>query len=152
MPRRTPFAFLTLTALTFVLILAFRGNPLGAQLTRARPPQTTGFDRVIAASNERLIAEGREIFRYDTFGDEAFWGDTLKLHQAIAGAKNGGVGPGVSPKTALSVGLKVDMDALPAAVVAGIKAGKVKWVIPEIPRSPAEVAGEMLEKVLAKES
>jgi hypothetical protein len=125
MPRRTPFAFLTLTALTFVLILAFRGNPLGAQLTRARPPQTTGFDRVIAASNERLIAEGREIFRYDTFGDEAFWGDTLKLHQAIAGAKNGGVGPGVSPKTALSVGLKVDMDALPAAVVAGIKAGKV---------------------------
>ena len=125
MPRRTAFAFLTLTALTFVLILAFRGNPLGAQLTRARPPQTTGFDRVIAASNERLIAEGRQIFRYDTFGDEAFWGDTLKLHQAIAGAKNGGVGPGVSPKTALSVGLKVDMDALPAAVVAGIKAGKV---------------------------
>jgi hypothetical protein len=125
MPRRTAFAFLTLTALTFVLILAFRGNPIGAQLTSARPPQTTGFDQVIAASNERLIAEGRQIFRYDTFGDEAFWGDTLKLHQAIAGAKNGGVGPGVSPKTALSVGLKVDMDALPAAVVAGIKAGKV---------------------------
>ena len=45
----------------------------------------------------------------DTFGDEAFWGDTLKLHQAIAGAKHGGVGPGVSPKTALAVGLKVDM-------------------------------------------
>ena len=55
-----------------------------------------------------LLAQGKHIFRYDTFGDEVFWGDTLKLHQAIAGEANGGVGPGVSPKTALSVGLKVD--------------------------------------------
>jgi hypothetical protein len=48
----------------------------------------------------------RKTFRFDTFGDEAFWGDTLKLHRAIAGSKLGGVGPGVSPRTALSVGLK----------------------------------------------
>ena len=54
------------------------------------------------------MEEGREIFRNDTFGDEAFWGDLLQLHNAIAGAQLGGVGPGVSPKTALSVGLKVD--------------------------------------------
>ena len=62
----------------------------------------------------RAIKEGRQTFRYDTFGDEAFWGDALQLHQAIAGEKLGGVGPGVSPKAALAVGLKVDMDALPA--------------------------------------
>ena len=61
----------------------------------------------------QMIKEGRQTFRYDTFGDEAFWGDALKLHQAIAGEKLGGVGPGVSPKTALEVGLKVDMEALP---------------------------------------
>lgn len=73
-----------------------------------------------------MYAEGKAIFRFDTFGDEVFWTDTLKLHQAIAGEKQGGVGAGVSPKTALSVGLKVDAEALPAAVVAGIKAGKVK--------------------------
>jgi uncharacterized membrane protein len=72
-----------------------------------------------------MMDEGRRVFRYDTFGDEAFWGDTLKLHNAIAGAQHGGVGPGVSPKTALSVGLKVDMDAVPAAVAAGIRAGTV---------------------------
>jgi hypothetical protein len=72
-----------------------------------------------------MIEEGRQIFRSDTFGDEAFWGDTLKLHQAIAGAKLGGVGPGVSPKTALAVGLKVDVDALPPALVEQLKAGKV---------------------------
>jgi hypothetical protein len=72
-----------------------------------------------------MLQEGRQIFRYDTFGSEAFWGDALKLHQAIAGEKNGGVGAGVSPKTALAVGLKVDMDALPASLVEAIKAGKV---------------------------
>jgi hypothetical protein len=61
----------------------------------------------------KMIDEGKRTFRFDTFGDEAFWGDALKLHQAIAGARLGGVGAGVSPKTALAVGLKVDADALP---------------------------------------
>src|SRR5262249_40464441 len=70
----------------------------------------------------RTIDEGRHTFRFETFGDEAFWGDTLKLHQAIAGAANGGVGPGVGPKTALAVGLKVDVDALPADLVRQIPA------------------------------
>jgi len=73
----------------------------------------------------KMIQDGRQTFRFDTFGDEAFWGDTLHLHQAIEGAKNGGVGPGVSPKTALSVGLKADMDALPADLVAQIKVNKI---------------------------
>src|SRR5262249_38906228 len=68
---------------------------------------------------------GRQIFRFDTFGDEDFWGGALKLHQAIAGSANGGVGGGVSPATALAVGLKVDADAVPAAVASGIKAGTV---------------------------
>ena len=49
---------------------------------------------------------GREAFRFETFGDEAFCGDTLRLHKAVEGAKLGGVGPGVSPKMALSAGLK----------------------------------------------
>jgi mono/diheme cytochrome c family protein len=74
---------------------------------------------------ERLIREGRQTFRYDTFGDEAFWGDVLRLHEAIEGAALGGVGPGVSPRTALAVGLKVDVDALRASVRRDILAGKV---------------------------
>ncbi len=73
----------------------------------------------------RLFDAGRATFRFDTFGDEAFWGDTLGLHRAIAGTKNGGDGPGLSPKAALAAGLKVDADALPADLVASIKAGKV---------------------------
>ena len=69
--------------------------------------------------------QGKQIFRYDTFGDEVYWTDKLKLHNAIQGSKFGGVGPGVSPKTALAVGLKVDMDALPQTLVNQIKQGKV---------------------------
>src|ERR1041384_3267102 len=82
---------------------------------RGNAPGAT-FDRVISANNQKLLADGRHIFRYDTFGDEAFWGDTLKLHEGVAK---------VSPKTALAAGLKVDMDALPPAVVAGVKNGTV---------------------------
>jgi hypothetical protein len=71
------------------------------------------------------VREGRDTFRYATFGDEAFWGDALGLHLAIAGAANGGVGPGVSPEQALSVGLKVDVEALPRALQRAIARGKV---------------------------
>jgi hypothetical protein len=84
-----------------------------------------GFDDQIRANARALVEQGQSIFRFDTFGDEAFWGDTLKLHQAIEGAKLGGVGPGVSPATALAVGLKVDVNALPASLVAALKAGTV---------------------------
>ena len=68
-----------------------------------------------------MIEEGQQIFRFDTFGDEAFWGDALKLHQAIEGERFGGIGPGVSPSTALAVGLKVDEEALPPDVLNAIR-------------------------------
>jgi len=58
------------------------------------------------SNSRRMVEEGRGTFRFDTFGSEAFWGDAIELHQAIAGDKHGGVGGGVSPKTALAVGLK----------------------------------------------
>jgi len=96
-----------------------------SQKTAQTSQPATGFNQVIQTNAQQMMLEGQKTFRYDTFGDEVFWGDTLHLHQAIAGEKNGGVGPGVSPKTALSVGLKVDADAIPAAVAAKIKAGQV---------------------------
>src|SRR5947207_13966189 len=87
--------------------------------------RTTAFDSVIEENADRMIADGRQTFRFDTFGDESFWGDALQLHKAIAGDRNGGIGSGVSPKTALSVGLKVDLDAIPGALQEQIKAGQV---------------------------
>jgi hypothetical protein len=83
------------------------------------------FDRVIRANARDLMEEGRKTFRFNTFGDEGFWGDALKLHQAIAGSRFGGVGPGVSPRTALAVGLKVDSEALPSNLIQAIQNGKV---------------------------
>jgi hypothetical protein len=72
----------------------------------------------------KQLREGRDAFRYATFGDEVFWGDGIGLHLALAGAANGGTGPGVSPATALAAGLKVDVDALPRSVLRAITRGK----------------------------
>jgi hypothetical protein len=96
-----------------------------AMIAYAASSIQTGFDAEIARHAQAMLDEGRKTFRYETFGSEAFWGDALQLHKAIAGAKNGGVGPGVSPKTALSVGLKIDADALPDTLKKQLKAGKV---------------------------
>jgi hypothetical protein len=96
-----------------------------AVIASAAPPKQKGFDADISRYSDAMLEQGRKTFRFDTFGSEAFWGDALQLHKAIAGAKNGGVGPGVSPKTALAVGLKVDADALPPALKKQIAAGKV---------------------------
>lgn len=88
-------------------------------------PTLSANDEIIRDNMQGMFDQGRHIFRYDTFGDEAFWGGALHLQEAIAGDHLRGVGPGVSPRTALSVGLKVDADALPAGLVEQIKAGKV---------------------------
>ena len=111
------------TAAAFSLfgVLAVSTTAPRAQTPRAQKD----FDAEIARYARTMLDEGRKTFRYDTFGSEAFWGDALQLHKAIAGEKNGGVGPGVSPKTALSVGLKIDADALPAALQKQLAAGKV---------------------------
>lgn len=84
------------------------------------------------ATSDQKFEQGRHVFRFETFGDQAFWGDSLKLHQAIEGNKFGGVGPGVSPATALAVGLKVDVDALPASVIAQLRNGQVNLNDPAV--------------------
>jgi len=82
-------------------------------------------EATVRQNANRMLREGRQTFRFDTFGDETFWGDTLKLHQAIEGERFGGVGPGVSPRTALAVGLKVDVDALPRELIRQLRRGEV---------------------------
>jgi hypothetical protein len=78
-------------------------NPFGPKLDRQVDPQ--------------LAAQGKDIFRFDTFGDEVFWTDTLRMHEVIQRS--------VSPAQALQVGLKVDADALPQAVKTALAAGQV---------------------------
>jgi hypothetical protein len=80
--------------------------------------QSTGLSQ----DDPALIAQGKDIFRFDTFGDETFWTDTLRMHEVIRSA--------VDPTTALSVGLKVDTDSLPPAVVTGIQNGSISLTSP----------------------
>ncbi|MEW7291640.1 hypothetical protein [Aquimarina sp. 2304DJ70-9] len=75
--------------------------------------------------NPTLVEEGKETFRFDTFGDEAFWSGTLQLDKAVLGEANGGFGSGLSPNAALGVGLKVDAEALPQNIVDAITAGEI---------------------------
>ena len=92
----------------------------------------SGFDAVVHSSADRMMKEGQQVFRFDTFDDQTFWGDALRLHQAIEGTKFGGVGPGLSPNAALSVGLKVDVDALPASLIEQLMQGKVNLDDPAV--------------------
>jgi hypothetical protein len=92
----------------------------------------TGFDRQILANLDRSFLQGRRIFRHDTFGGEAFWGDTLKLHQAVQGERFGGVGGGLTPKMALALGLKVDVGSLPRSLQSDLRQGRVNLDDPAI--------------------
>jgi hypothetical protein len=107
-----PFAVVMLASVVSARLDAQRTVPFAAL------PGT--FDEAIGLHEAELMGSGRQIFRFDTFGDERFWSDTLKLHHAIGGARAGGVGPGVSPATALAVGLKIDVDMVPRSLLSAI--------------------------------
>lgn len=123
--QRQRLAFgLALVTCALLFVIAIAASP--------RHEPKSSFDQAILANAKASIAEGRETFRFDTFGDEDYWGGTLQLHRAIEGARFGGVGPGVSPRAALSLGLKVDVDALPQAVQEQLRHGKINLDDPAV--------------------
>src|SRR5262245_32357453 len=92
-----------------VLLLLFLVGVLGCGSEGKGPPNT------------EVVAQGKQTFRFDTFGDETKWTDALRMNEAIST---------VDPTTALKVGLKVDSEALPAAVVTGIQSGSISLTDP----------------------
>jgi cytochrome c553 len=94
--------------MTLSLLLACQDEPTGPRRSDPPSPSRTRM-------NPGLVAQGREIFRFDTYGDESFWSDTLRLHEVIRTS--------VTPTAALGLGLKVDADALPSAVKSALRAG-----------------------------
>src|SRR5688572_28038865 len=86
-------------------VTRLRADVIGAILVGALVGLTACDGDGLTDQSPDELAQGREIFRFDTFGDETFWTDTLRIHEVIQAA--------VSPQNALSVGLKVDADALP---------------------------------------
>src|SRR5204863_316623 len=101
-----------------VLLFGLTGPALAADLEVSIPGlrREAPFDRVIREHVRTQVEDGRQIFRFDTFGDEDFWGGLLRLHEAIET---------VSPRTALAVGLKVDVDALPGSLRSALRHGRV---------------------------
>jgi hypothetical protein len=119
MGRRIVLRRFWLPSVVMVFLVAL-SIPIARRVTaQARPADTAADDAM------KMFNDGRRIFRSDTFGDEEFWGDKLKLHLAVEGSKFGGVGPGLSPKMALAVGLKVDSAVLPQALIDQLKQGQV---------------------------
>jgi len=98
-----------------IAVLILIGIVIAFVLTSCRTTRLTGPNQ--QPLDPALVAQGKTVFRFDTYGDESFWTDSLRLHEVIR--------TGVSPKTALSVGLKVDLDTLPAAVQSALQAGQV---------------------------
>ena len=82
-------------------------------------------DRAHLLRTVKTLNKGRSAFRHDTFGDESFWGGALRLHEAIAGSENGGIGDGITPRTALQLGMKVDRKALPRSLKRDLARGRV---------------------------
>jgi hypothetical protein len=121
-PRRWPAA---LGRLLLLLVAAGVLFELSGSSSAREQPQAASGSQPVQTQATQLVDQGRQIFRFDTFGDEQFWGDSLKLHRAVAGAANGGVGPGLSPRAALGVGLKVDVDALPPELQQALQRGEV---------------------------
>lgn len=125
--RRLVKIVLVLLTIAAMVVFLDKSSDASWSASQGQKPGKTekpGADSTDAHA-QRMLKEGKETFRFDTFGDEAFWSDALQLHRAIAGANLGGVGPGVSPKTALAVGLKVDSEALPQSLVDQLKLGLV---------------------------
>ncbi|WP_206106600.1 hypothetical protein [Ilyomonas limi] len=115
---------MVILSLSLLLVIAL------IQCTKTLPVDENDGGRLDANDAKRLpdyslVNQGKEIFRFDAFGDEDYWSGELHIDKAIAGAANGGFGTGVSPNAALAVGLKVDVDALPPEVLAGIQSGTV---------------------------
>jgi|SRR6185369_4260661 cytochrome c2 len=114
------------------------GTAVGRHFTLSRDPRGSPLGLVAALlvgmvgaigcgsssngpSNDELVAQGKQIFRFDTFGDETKWTDALRMNEVIST---------VEPTTALTVGLKVDSEALPASVVTGIQNGSISLTDP----------------------
>jgi hypothetical protein len=113
--RKAAVRLIGVASIVFVLALTFAISGFGPAATAQ---QLAGQSR---DDNER---RGQAIFRFDTFGDEQLWTDVLRMHEVIATK--------VDPATALAVGLKVDVDALPRKIIAALRVGDVDLTNPAV--------------------
>ena len=104
-------------AIVFALTMAYAISGYAPATQAEQTRGTSGRD------GEQTLRDGQAIFRFDTFGDEQLWTDVLRMHEVI---------PAVDPVTALAVGLKVDVEALPSSVIEALRAGQVDLTDPAV--------------------
>ena len=122
----------SLLAVAPVAFVALVGS-IGASREPVLAAQSDSPAAITSVSfKDHVLRRGREIFRFDTFGDEQLWTGFLRMQEPLST---------LSPETALSVGLKVDSEALPRAVVAAIKAGQVDLTDPAVTLTPSQEFG-----------
>jgi len=137
-PRNLIVGTIVICALTAIASMSAReGFGIGGNTAPQGAPATETSTELQAGLKEwgpalAMLERGRRIFRFDTFGDEAFWGGSLRLHEAIEGARFGGVGPGLSPAAALGAGLRVDAEALSPSTLQAIRRGRVNLNDPAV--------------------
>jgi hypothetical protein len=122
-------------ALAAAIVLTVPSVHGGEDASTGQSSSTTRLSPIDARVDLRALQQihkGRQIFREETFGDEAFWGGVLGLHEAIAGAANGGVGDGLSPAKALELGLKVDVESLPRTLQRALRKSAVNLNDPAV--------------------
>src|SRR5262245_17511792 len=95
----------------------------GARLPATEAARASSFDAAISDHSRKMLDEGRRIFRFDTFGDEDFWGGTLRLHDVVAQ---------LSPRDALGLGLKVDAGALTEQQLSRLRQGRINLDDPAV--------------------
>jgi len=124
-----PPAFLRRLAYALVLISTVHGCArLSTKMAPQNPPVREARDQGGGDVEEAALAmlrEGRETFRYDTFGSEEFFGTQLRLNEVIAGDHHGGTGPGLTAQKALELGLKVDVAKVPKILLQVLTHGSV---------------------------
>jgi len=108
------------------------GSATAATRIKPQPSHLVRFDETIRDNATEMLDQGRQSFRYETFGNERFWGGDLGLHEAIEGEKHGGKGPGLTLKAALAMGLKIDSDALEPDMRDALAAGRVDFESPDV--------------------
>ena len=120
---------LLLNVITMCVITSVVFSQCGTQKSKRTEADESGspnaWDASIKENSRDMIEKGRAVFRYETFGDEAFWTDKLQLHKIIPDRERGGIGDGLTPRMALDLGLKVDLDILPMPLREQIKEGKL---------------------------
>jgi hypothetical protein len=121
---------LALPGLAYACTAAPRDVRTDPAVSAEKAPRRS-FDAQVDDNATALFREGRRVFRFDTFGSEDFWGGQLRLHDAILGEKQSGVGPGLTARQALQLGLKIDIGALPKILVEAIRTRSVDLDKPE---------------------